>query len=67
MNLRLKIQQREDSLGGGDRVLHFGIDPCKVLDGPEHHHNVRDKRLQHADRQGFTRDLQTALPEDQDQ
>jgi hypothetical protein len=61
------IDQFEDALRRGDRVLHFGVDARQVLHRPHHEGQVRDERVDTADGQQPALGLDAAVPDDRAQ
>src|SRR5690606_31372146 len=43
------VNQRENALGRGNRLLHFSVDAGHFLDGPEHEGDVGEERLDTTD------------------
>ncbi len=64
LDLGRGIDQLEDALGRGQRVLHLGEDARQVLDRPHHEGHVGDEGLDAADGDAFKVDLRAAVPDD---
>ena len=62
-HLGVQVEQLEDPLRGGDRLLQIGVDAAQLLDRPVHQQQRGDERRELAGGEPVHRNLAAAVPQ----